>query len=120
MDRRAFLTRAAATAAASVAGTAAYAWGVEPHWVETTHHDLPIDRLPAGLEGATLVQVSDLHVGPRVDSAYLVRCLDAVRTLRTAGDAAAGSRVAPGRLRRTTRPPLSFRAYGRRPCRRSP
>jgi predicted MPP superfamily phosphohydrolase len=33
--------------------------------------DLPIAGLPSILEGRTLVQLSDLHIGPQVDDAYL-------------------------------------------------
>jgi hypothetical protein len=62
-------------------GLGLYAWRLEPHWVEFTHRDLPIAGLPAALEGRTLVQVSDLHVGPRVDDDYLIRTLDRVAAL---------------------------------------
>jgi predicted MPP superfamily phosphohydrolase len=58
----------------SVVGSAAlgaYTWGIEPHWMEITHRDLPVRRLPASLQGRTLAFLSDLHVGPQVDDDYL-------------------------------------------------
>jgi predicted MPP superfamily phosphohydrolase len=79
--RRVFLGRAVAASAAGIAGCAGYAWGVEPHWVEVTRHDLPIEGLPDALDGASLVQISDLHVGRDVDDRYLRRCLGRVGDL---------------------------------------
>jgi predicted MPP superfamily phosphohydrolase len=68
-----------------LAGTAAtagiYAWRIEPHWVEVVQRPLPILNLPVSLEGKRLVQISDLHIGPRVDDHYLMAALDRVRDL---------------------------------------
>ena len=72
MNRRAFLRRGAAAVAAGGASTLAYAVGIEPHWVRVEVRDLPVDGLPSELQGKRLVQVSDVHVGPRVDDDYLV------------------------------------------------
>jgi predicted MPP superfamily phosphohydrolase len=58
-----------------------YTWGIEPHWLEFTHSDLPVAGLPRGLDGRTLVQISDLHVGPEVDDAYIMRSLQRVGEL---------------------------------------
>jgi predicted MPP superfamily phosphohydrolase len=49
-----------------------YAWRIEPHWLEFTHHEMPVPNLPAELHGTTLVQISDTHVGAAVDSDYLI------------------------------------------------
>jgi predicted MPP superfamily phosphohydrolase len=49
-----------------------YTWRVEPHWLDVVRQPLPIRGLPAALHGRTLVQLSDIHVGPRVDDAYVV------------------------------------------------
>ena len=59
-----------------------YTWSVEPHWVEFVHRDLPIPGLPDSLVGKTLVQLSDIHVGPSVDSTFLERSLRMVNDLR--------------------------------------
>ncbi|HET8922447.1 MAG TPA: metallophosphoesterase [Candidatus Acidoferrum sp.] len=50
-----------------------YTWRVEPHWLEFTYPDLPIKDLPRELEGKTLAQISDLHVGPKVDDEYVLQ-----------------------------------------------
>jgi predicted MPP superfamily phosphohydrolase len=77
LTRRRFLGLAAA--AATAAG--GYTFLVEPHWVSVVERDLPLAGLPPDLVGRTLVQISDLHVGPLVDNDYLVACLKLVGSL---------------------------------------
>ena len=43
---------------------------------------MPIANLPASLAGARLVQISDIHAGPRVDNAYLVDAFEQAAALR--------------------------------------
>lgn len=43
--------------------------------------DVAIDRLPAAFEGFSIVQISDLHVGPTIDAAYVRRVVDIGNTL---------------------------------------
>lgn len=66
-------------------GTAAllglYTWRVEPHWIEIVRRTLPINHLPSTLQGVTLVQLSDLHIGPQVDDAYLLHAMELVGEL---------------------------------------
>src|SRR4051794_11563866 len=69
--RRRFLRRVCATLFVSGLATGGYSWGIEPHWVDYVERALPIAGLPAALAGRTLVQLSDLHVGPDVDDGYL-------------------------------------------------
>jgi predicted MPP superfamily phosphohydrolase len=69
--RRAFLRRGAGVILAAGAATGLYAWRVEPHWVEVVRRELPIAHLPPDLEGRTLVQLSDLHIGDDVEDDYL-------------------------------------------------
>lgn len=81
-----WLTRRQLLAVAGVAvtgmvGLPLYAFGIEPHWVELVRRAMPIAGLPPALEGATLLQVSDIHVGPRVDSGYLAGALRAAARL---------------------------------------
>lgn len=54
---------------------------MEPHWPEVVEWRLPIAGLPKDLAGQRLVHLSDLHIGPRVDDSYLLRCFEQVRRL---------------------------------------
>ena len=81
MDRRTFVSRAAATIAASAVGCVVYAIGIEPHWLEIVERGLPIEGLSADLEGVRLAHISDLHVGPRVSDEYLIDSLDRLSVL---------------------------------------
>ncbi len=63
-----FLQTAAATASA---GVGLYTWRIEPHRLEIVRRPLAIRGLPAALVGRSLVQISDVHVGPRVDDDYV-------------------------------------------------
>lgn len=81
MNRRTFLSWSAAAIGASGAGCMAYALGVEPHWLELVERDLAIEHLPPALDGARLVQLSDLHIGPQVSDEYLIHAFDRVRAL---------------------------------------
>lgn len=74
LSRRGFLILGGG-ALASAAGVGLYAWQLEPHWVEVVRRRMLLEHLPAGLAGKTLLHLSDLHVGPRVDSEYLIRAL---------------------------------------------
>ena len=80
LSRRQFLALGGA-AVASVAGVPLYAWQIEPHWVEVVRRQMPLENLPPVLEGRTLLQLSDMHVGARVSSAYLIETLDRAREL---------------------------------------
>jgi predicted MPP superfamily phosphohydrolase len=72
MTRRQWLRRVTAGASASGAALGLYTWRIEPHWVELVRRRLPVARLPRQLDGRLLVQVSDIHVGFRVDDDYLI------------------------------------------------
>jgi len=74
LSRRRFLALGGA-ALASGLGVGLYSWQVEPHWVEVVRRPLSFPNLPPALAGRTLLQLSDLHVGHRVDSDYLIRSL---------------------------------------------
>jgi uncharacterized protein len=80
LTRRRFL----ASLVAGSAGLGLYAWRIEPHWLELVNRDLAIANLPATLQGQTLVQISDLHVGPIVDADYLIASLQKVAEIRPA------------------------------------
>lgn len=50
-----------------------YAWQIEPFHVEYVEMDMPIENLPEELEGLTLMQISDTHIGDRFDYQYLIK-----------------------------------------------
>ena len=79
VSRRQFLYSAGA---AGVAGTGLYTWRIEPHWLEIVRRPLPVRSLPGPLVGRTLAQLSDIHVGPRVDDDYVVTVFEQVAALR--------------------------------------
>ncbi len=56
----------------AAAGLGVYPWRIEPHWLEVVHHPLALRQLPASLAGRTLVQITDVHVGTRVDDDYVI------------------------------------------------
>lgn len=78
LTRRRFLT--GLITAPVLAGL--YSWRVEPTWIEFVRRDLPIAHLPPALAGKTLVQLSDIHIGPEVDDDYVTGVFSAVSALR--------------------------------------
>lgn len=80
MNRRSLLKAALALPIAAAAiGT--YAIKIEPYWVEHVRLPMPIKNLPANLIGRTLVQISDMHIGDRVDQSFLTKALTEVKAL---------------------------------------
>lgn len=81
LTRRQFLKAGAITAVAGLS-VGLYSWQVEPHWAEEVMLDLPVAGLPNALVGARLVQLSDLHAGPRVGDDYLFDVFGRVAELK--------------------------------------
>lgn len=81
MNRRAFLVRAGVAASGVVGGSYA-TWKFSLHHIEVVEQALPIVGLPSGLEGARMVQLSDLHVGPDVDDDYVIRAFEMANALK--------------------------------------
>jgi uncharacterized protein len=81
MTRRRFLAGFVFTSAAAAIGVGAYAWRWEPHWVEFVQARMPIANLPEALVGKRLVQLSDLHMGPRVSDDFLIETFAGVQRL---------------------------------------
>jgi len=50
-----------------------YSWQIEPFWLEFVKVKMAIRHLPKSLEGKTLMQISDIHVGERFDWNYLIK-----------------------------------------------
>jgi hypothetical protein len=80
ITRRRFI-KASAAALGLGAAAGIYTWRVEPHWLEVVERRLPVADLPQDLAGSRLVQLSDLHIGPRVDDDYLLRSFQRVKEL---------------------------------------
>lgn len=76
--RRTLLKRGMAVGLAGAAATLGYTFLVEPFWWHSVRLDLPIAHLPTGLVGRTLVQISDLHIGSRVDEEYITKSVKAI------------------------------------------
>ncbi len=74
LSRRRFLKLAAFGAGAAFVGGAGYSALVEPWWIETNCHDIPIPSLPHALEGLKIVQLSDLHHGAVVSASFIEEC----------------------------------------------
>lgn len=70
------------TALTAGASAALYTWRVEPHWLEFVRRTLPVRGLPSNLAGRTLIQLSDIHVGPRVDDDYVLSVFARVAALQ--------------------------------------
>lgn len=72
MKRRKFLKQSilAALGIASISGL--YAWQIEPFWLEFVEEKMPIPNLPKNLQGKTLMQISDVHIGNRFDYNYII------------------------------------------------
>jgi predicted MPP superfamily phosphohydrolase len=55
--------------------------------------DVPIEGLPAVLEGFTIAQVSDVHVGPTIGHGYVASIVGAVNRLEAGAVAVTGEPV---------------------------
>jgi predicted MPP superfamily phosphohydrolase len=81
VTRRTFL-RVSGGALGAAAAAGLYTWRIEPRWLEIVRRPLPIRGLPGSLAGRTLAQLSDIHVGLRVDDEYVLAAFRRVAQLR--------------------------------------
>jgi len=58
-----------------------YAWQIEPFWLEFVRLEMPVKNLPKHLEGKTLMQISDIHVGKRFDYRYIIKSFEKAKQL---------------------------------------
>jgi len=85
VTRRSFVRGCATVLAASAAAVGlggVYAWQVEPNWFEVTRPQIWLPHLSPALDGLTIAQLSDLHVGPLVDESAVTSAVDQVNDLR--------------------------------------
>lgn len=80
--RRRFLKATALGLVGSGAAAGLYANQIEPHWIDVVRRDMPIENLPDSLGDKTLIQISDLHIGPVVDDDYMRDALGMVSQLK--------------------------------------
>lgn len=52
-------------------GLVIYARWIEPGWIQVTQHTIYVHGLPKSLDGITIVQLSDLHRGRRVNDSLI-------------------------------------------------
>jgi predicted MPP superfamily phosphohydrolase len=84
-SRRTFLTLGCGAllgGTAMCALTPIYAAQVEPHWTEVTRRDILLSGLPEILDGLTIVQLSDLHLGPYVSAEDIRRSVEITNNLQ--------------------------------------
>lgn len=79
--RRKFLKYSAVAGGAAVAAGAIDAAVVEPHGFQVTHHTFSLPGLGAGWDGAKIVHISDVHVGPWSDFDDARRIVDMTNDL---------------------------------------
>jgi len=72
MNRRKFIKNSIIGGGITGLGLGVYANQVEPFWLEIVEKKMPINFLPKELEGATLMQISDIHVGDRFDYHFII------------------------------------------------
>jgi uncharacterized protein len=80
--RRRFLKRGLIGACVGGVASLGYAWRLEPHWIDIVHRKMPIKNLPKRLIGKTLIQISDLHIGPVVNDEYIIGAMKIVNELK--------------------------------------
>ena len=80
ISRRTFLYSAGGSLVAGL-GALGYATTIEPEWLEVVEHPLSLPHLPDFWKGKTVLHLSDLHVGDRVSSSYLLRVFARAREL---------------------------------------
>jgi predicted MPP superfamily phosphohydrolase len=61
-----FMLGASAGAAGAALGGSVYTTLIEPQWLSVERIEVPLARLPRDLDGFTIAQLSDLHLGPYV------------------------------------------------------
>lgn len=76
MNRRKFIKKSFLGVIGIGVFTGVYTWQIEPHWLEFVCVKMPIKNLPESLVGKTLMQISDIHTGHRVDSDYLLKSFE--------------------------------------------
>jgi uncharacterized protein len=72
MHRRKFIKNSLLTLGGISFVSGLYSWQIEPFWLDITQQKMPLKNLPANLNGKTLMQISDIHVGNRFDYNFII------------------------------------------------
>jgi len=83
ITRRKFLKIGGATLGGALACMLGpvYATRIEPHWIEISRLDILVSALPESLDGLTIAQLSDLHLGPHVSAEDVRRSVEIANDL---------------------------------------
>ncbi|MGO9340005.1 MAG: metallophosphoesterase [Terracidiphilus sp.] len=64
------------------AGLALYSGEIARHWIQVTHHDMPLAGLSPVFDGMKIVQLSDIHMDEYTESFFLRRVVDRINQLQ--------------------------------------
>jgi predicted MPP superfamily phosphohydrolase len=84
LSRRRFLTIGCGTLAGGAAScllAPVYATEVEPRWIEVTRLEVSVPGLPSDLDGFSIAQLSDFHLGRYVKSEQVRRAVEIANSL---------------------------------------
>lgn len=81
MERRKFIKKSLLGAAGASLIGGLYTWQIEPFWLEFVYVNMPIKNLPDHLEGKTLMQISDIHVGNKFNYNYVIESFEKAKLL---------------------------------------
>ncbi|GAB7256644.1 metallophosphoesterase [uncultured Polaribacter sp.] len=81
MERRKFIKKSLLGAAGASFIGGLYTWQIEPFWLEFVYVNMPIKNLPDHLEGKTLMQISDIHVGNKFNYNYVIESFEKAKLL---------------------------------------
>ncbi|HMO18771.1 MAG TPA: metallophosphoesterase [Oligoflexia bacterium] len=80
INRRNFFKIATGLAGSTLFGSL-YSIKVEPYWLEIVERTMPLKNLPRELAGATLMQISDIHIGDRFDMDFIIESFSLASSL---------------------------------------
>src|SRR5687768_13053069 len=72
MRRRKFIKNSLLTVAGLSLVSGFYSWQIEPFWLDITKQKMPLKNLPPDLNGKTLMQISDIHIGNNFDHNFII------------------------------------------------
>ena len=80
--RRLIFDAGSGAGALAAAGLATKSLAIDPWKIQTRAYTVAIPNLPASLNNLKLVQLSDMHLGPRVSSEFIAQCAQIALNLK--------------------------------------